>query len=175
MLFIDATFKSEPKPFYQIFNIIGHIDNKNLSIFLMKYKYESLYVNIFGNIKILLHNYNIKVNFDKIKIMTDFEKVLRNAIKYSFPNSICYFHYIKCIIKKIKELGLLKKKHLINVYKIILVLKLFPFLKITDKKEIVLCIVENYFKKNNNNTTYKLYRFSKNRYYRFFEFLLFGR
>ena len=94
----------------------------------MKYKYESCCVNIFENVKILQHNYNIKVNFEKIKIMTDFEKALRNAIKYSFSNSICYFHYIKCIIKKIKELGLLKKKQLTNSYKIILVFKLFPFL-----------------------------------------------
>ena len=114
MLFIDATFKCIPKTFYQTLNISAYIDNKNLSIpiisVLMKFKNEDSYIIIFENIKILLHNRNIKVKFEKLKII-DFEKTLRNEIKYSFPKSIilgCYFHCIKCKIKKLKELGLLK-------------------------------------------------------------------
>ena len=81
---------------------------------LMKFKKEICYVNVFENFKILLYENNIKIDFDKIKIMTDFEISLRKAVRYSFPNSPligCYFHYLKSIIKKIKELGLLKKNN----------------------------------------------------------------
>ena len=44
--------------------------------------------------------------------MSDYETGLRNALKIAFPNAViisCYFHYLKSIVKKVKELGMLKK------------------------------------------------------------------
>ena len=78
----------------------------------MKTKTEISYKNVFDNFKLILLDYNIKVDFSKIYIFTNFEKSLRNAIVFSFPNSNligCYFHYIKSLVKKMKELGMLKK------------------------------------------------------------------
>ena len=117
---------------------------------LMKFKKEICYVNVFENFKILLYENNIKIDFDKIKIMTDFEISLRKAVRYSFPNSPligCYFHYLKSIIKKIKELGLFKKKQFPSIYNIIFIFKLFPFINERDKKDIILYIIKNYIKK----------------------------
>ena len=73
----------------------------------MKAKTEISYKNVFYNFKLLLLDYNINIDFSKIYIVLDFEKGLRNAIVYSFPNLNligCYFHYIKSLIKKMKEL-----------------------------------------------------------------------
>ena len=128
---------------------------------LMKFKKEICYVNVFENFKILLYENNIKIDFDKIKIMTDFEISLRKAVRYSFPNSPligCYFHYLKSIIKKIKELGLFKKKQFPSIYNIIFIFKLFPFINEIDKKDIILYIIKNYIKKNDNDSSIKIYR-----------------
>lgn len=43
--------------------------------------------------------------------MTDFEASLRKALKQFYPKAKsrgCWFHYRKCILKKIKRLGILK-------------------------------------------------------------------
>lgn len=116
-LFIDGTFKSFPISYSQVLNIIGVIKKENISIpilsVIMKYKYEISYINMFANLKLMLTEYSIDVDFSKIYMMSDYEKSLRKAIKKEFPNTPllgCYFHFSKAIIKKYKELGLLKKK-----------------------------------------------------------------
>ena len=97
---MDGTYRSCPKTFYQIFNIIGHLKEKNLTLpilsVLMKTKYEISYYNLFENIKLMIFENKINVDFSKIYFMTDFESALRNSLKKSFPESAilgCYFHY----------------------------------------------------------------------------------
>jgi hypothetical protein len=55
IIFIDGTFKSCPKNFKQIVNIIDHINNKNLTFpkvsVIIKTKYECSYFNLFELIK----------------------------------------------------------------------------------------------------------------------------
>ena len=95
MLFIDDTFKSSPRNFYQILNIIGYIPKKDL------------FIPIFSSL--LVASLNLKIDFAKIKFMADYEINLRNAIIKIFPNSEimgCYFHYIKNLYNKLKESGL---------------------------------------------------------------------
>lgn len=79
----------------------------------MLHKFEVSYINIFENLKIICIENNININFENITFMSDFEYGLRKALKISFPNSSilgCYYHYVKNIFKKFKELGLCKKK-----------------------------------------------------------------
>ena len=124
ILFLDGTFKCSPKSFYQIFNIVRHLKNKNISLpilsVIMKNKYQISYINLFENFKLILKEHNISIDNNKIYLMLDYESALRNALKICFPNCIilgCYFHYLQCIVKKIKELGLLKKHIVLKVYK----------------------------------------------------------
>ena len=67
ILFIDGTFPSAPKPFYQILNIIGNIPEKNLTVaiisVLMTCKSEISYINVFENFKLLVNENNINIDF----------------------------------------------------------------------------------------------------------------
>lgn len=141
IIFIDGTFRSAPKSFYQVLNMIGHLNAKNLLLpiasIIMKNKSEISYINTFENLKFIFLENNIKIDFNKIYFMCDFEIALRNAIKYCFPDAIiigCYFHYVKALVKKFKELGLLKKKIFVKYYKILFVFKLFPYFTSEEKK-----------------------------------------
>ena len=93
----------------------------------MKTKNEKSYYNIFENIKLLLNENNITVDFTKINIMCDFERGLRTALKKSFPNTIIlgyFFHYIKSIYNKCKKIGLITKKYFLETYKILIFFKI---------------------------------------------------
>lgn len=68
---------------------------------IIKTKKDKIYFKIFENLKIMLNESNIKLDFTKINFMCDFEKSLRNEIIKSFHDSPilkCYFHYIKALI-----------------------------------------------------------------------------
>ena len=117
ILFIDGTFRLAPKPFYQILDKIGNIPEKNLTVVilsgLMTSKSELSYINVFENLKLLVKENNIKIDFNNIHFKSDYEKGIRNGIKKTFEKSNiygCYFHYIKSIFKKYK--GLVKKNPL---------------------------------------------------------------
>ena len=88
ILFMDGTFRSCPKSYYQVFNIIGHLKLKNISIpimsVIMKHKYEICYINLFENLKIMLYENHIDIDFSKIYLMTDFERAIRNMLKNVF-------------------------------------------------------------------------------------------
>lgn len=51
ILFFDRTFHSCHKSFYQVFNIVCHLKNKNICLplvsVIIKYKYELSYINLF--------------------------------------------------------------------------------------------------------------------------------
>ena len=85
----------------------------------MKTKSEQSYYNIFENLKIMLNENKINIDFKKINIMTDYEKGLRCAVKKSFPDSPilgCFYHYIKAIFNKCKKLGLVTKKYFLDTF-----------------------------------------------------------
>ena len=64
-LFIDATFKIEPKNYYQILNIIGYDETKNFNMpvfhIIMSNKSFESYNKIFQEILNLLDEYKIKI------------------------------------------------------------------------------------------------------------------
>ena len=150
-LFIDGTFRSCPNTHKQILNILGYINTKNLTMpiasIMMRTKNENSYYTIFENIKVMLNELKLVVDFKKIYIYSDFEKSLRNALKRSFPETPilgCYFHYIKCLFDKFKSLSLMKKKNIKVNLKILFFFKLFPFLYKEDQQELLKNIIDAY-------------------------------
>ena len=86
--------------------------------------------------------------------MSDCETGLRNALKISFPNAVIlgwYFHYLKSIVKKVKELGMLNKNILLKTYKLLFFFKVYPFLLPNDKTEFIKYLIENYINELDNN------------------------
>ena len=165
-IFIDGTFLSCPKSFKQILNILGYINTKNLTIplisIIMKTKNENAYFNIFEDIKIMLTELKLNINFKNIYIISDFEKGLRNAIIKSFLESKilgCYFHYIKCLIGKFKSLGMLYKKYTNKACKLLFFFKLFPFLYEKDKNELLNNIINAFISNENKSELQKFYYF----------------
>jgi hypothetical protein len=101
-IYIDATYKSCPKSFYQLLNIAGYIPEINhlIPLFMipMSSKNEYLYNKVFKNIISVLGGDGISLKDITNKFMCDFEPALFNSIKFNFKDVLidgCYFHYIK--------------------------------------------------------------------------------
>ena len=119
LLFLDGTFKSCPRNFYQYFNIISYLPEKDLIIpiftAVLTSKTETIYNYTLMEFKKLIKVINLDIDYNKIKFMSDFEINLRNAIYNNFPQSEilgCDFHYIKNLYCKMKKLGMTKKKEI---------------------------------------------------------------
>ena len=115
-IFMDGTFYSCPKKYYQLYNIIGKEKKTGIiipiSFILMTHKSYSLYYHAFNNIKTLLLKNNIEYKEKELKFMMDFEKSSRKAIKSIFPDRLllgCFFHFTKALWNKAKKEDLCKK------------------------------------------------------------------
>ena len=90
-IYIDDTFKACPKNYYQILKI--NIKTKNLNkiipIFniIMTNKTYISYLNVFNDIKILLAINKIKIEWENILFISDFENSLFKTIVKVFPNT----------------------------------------------------------------------------------------
>lgn len=77
---MDATFKSAPKHFYQIFNILVFIEEEKLCfpvVFaLMASQLCLSYKKILQDIKLILNQNKIEWNYNKMGVAYDFEKSL---------------------------------------------------------------------------------------------------
>ena len=141
-IFIDGTFKVAPKNWYQLLNIFGYDKTHKffmpLAFIILSSKSEEIYNEVFYKIITLVKAHTDLKSFDKVKIMSDFEIGLRNAIKNNFESCLldgCYFHYCKAIWKKIKKLNLFKKDLRFNTIIISFIMKSYPFIK-EGKREI---------------------------------------
>ena len=150
-IFIDGTFKSAPKKFYQILNICGYYkDIKGIiPIFmvLLTGKSEYLYDAIFIDIKKIMKDNGINVENIPKKFMLDFEKGLMNAVKKNFDDvkiDGCYFHFLKLLWTKAKNLGLCKVNKLKRTKILIFMLKIIPFIEIDDR-EMFFKRIEEYY------------------------------
>ena len=151
VIFMDGTFKSCPKGYYQIYNILGRDVNVGEIIplfhILMTQKSYDLYYNIFSFIKTLLDKNSIVIDFKKINFMLDFEKASRKALKEIFPLADvkgCYYHYAKALWAKAKRLGLTRKKIVFETYTLIFAFKIYQFIPEKDKKEYLNEIISIY-------------------------------
>lgn len=111
--FCDGTFKSAPKPFYQLFIIYGDLGSSSattnvvpLFFVLMSDKKESTYSALFD----VLHARFPEWKLEKIHL--DFEVATSNALRIIFPNikiKKCYYHFTNSLWRKAKSLGIKTK------------------------------------------------------------------
>ena len=162
-LFFDATFKSCPKSMYEIFNIAGFFKDIDgiipLMYIPMSNKSERLYTIVLDNVLKILKLFNIDINSITNLMMSDFEIALRNSIKNSFPQAIldgCFFHYSKLLWKYAKRLGLCSKNNLKKTKLFIFLLKIFPYIKLDEKKEYF-TEIDEHFKIDNKYNKFLIY------------------
>lgn len=105
----DGTFKVTPKPFFQMYTLLVDLGSDPESNYFVPVIYALLpdksqytYERLFNILKVQL----------KLQIKTykcDYEIAVINAVKNCFGGSEikgCYFHYMKALLKKSKEIGL---------------------------------------------------------------------
>ena len=99
-VFADGTFKTAPRPFTQVFNILISYKGVVLPVFhiLMTGKPYGLYQKVFNRLA------NLFPKFKPVFINTDFEGAMFKAIKKTFPRAMttgCWFHYCKAVLRAI--------------------------------------------------------------------------
>ena len=158
-IYIDGTFKSSPKLYFQILNIVGYYKEINgivpIFMIIMAGKSEYLYDIIFKDIKNILIDNGINIKNIPKNFMLDFEKGLINSVKNNFDGIIidgCFFHFVKLLWSKAKILGLCKSDKIKATKILIFMLKIIPFLEIDDTKNFFTKIEEYY---SFNNDVYK--------------------
>jgi len=115
--FLDGTFAVSPPGFEQLLIIIVYVPSLKIfypaAYILLSGKPERLYFHAFSTLVTLAaeHNYILKPTL----LMMDFEAGMRNAAKMAFKVediaiSGCYFHFVKCLMKRAQTLGLIKRK-----------------------------------------------------------------
>ena len=161
--FIDGTFKSCPKEFYQVLNIAGFFPNLNsiVPLFMIPCtgKSELLYNEIFIELKRIYNLTGHKIENTPKYIMIDFEKSLQNSIKKNFENKLingCFFHFVKLLWNKAKSFGLCTKNKIKNTKILVFIFKLFPFIAI-DERICIFNKLEEYYGEDENRNNYKKY------------------
>ena len=148
-IFIDGTFKSCPKGYYQVLNIAGFYPDINsiIPIFMVPCtrKTEYLYNEIFSEIKriYLLTGHKKEEIPNHIMI----ERSIQKSIKTNFKDAIvngCYFHYSKLLWNTAKKYGLCTKDKIKNTKILLFILKIFPFIFIGEREELFEKL-ENYY------------------------------
>lgn len=141
--FIDATFKSTPKPFYQLLVVHGDLGStvnttKVVPLFfaLMSHKDENSYLQLFNMLKNKAPNWMPKV------VHIDFEMAISNALKHHFPNVAirrCYFHFKQTIYRKYKNMNGSKMKIYKKIVSLCTVLPLLPLEMVTEGYIYIKC------------------------------------
>ena len=101
--FVDETFKTAPRPFYQCLVIHCLLLGKAwaYSYVLMMTKTERDYERVFNKVKEI-------TNIKPLYFGVDYEKGLSNALRSVFNVKIryCFFHFGQSIWRKIQQIGL---------------------------------------------------------------------
>lgn len=113
--FVDATFKTSPRPFPQLLSILGDLRSTSqttsvipLIHVLMSDKKESTYAALFDILKTKFPDWCPTI------FHADFEIAVANALRCFFPHisvKKCYFHYCQSLWRKAKSIGLKSKLH----------------------------------------------------------------
>jgi hypothetical protein len=109
-LYVDGTFRSTPRPYYQYVTILGKYRDRvlNLASCLLTGKtighYRQLFQCLKLNVRRLTHH-----RLQPRRVMCDFEQALVTALETEFLGvrvSGCYFHFCQSLHRHIQELGL---------------------------------------------------------------------
>ena len=109
-IFMDGTFKSCPKSFYQLYNIIGKDKNTGLIIplifVLMSHKSYDMYYFVFKFMKNILEKEKIDFCVQNTYFMLGFEISNKKALNIIYLVSkilLRYFYYVKALFTKSKK------------------------------------------------------------------------
>jgi len=108
-LLMDGTFKSCPKPFYQLYTIIAYTNTFYMPMVfaLLPDKMQSTYETLFHYL--LQQCVVTGLKCEPQQILTDFERAAMNAVEVKFPKSQlvgCRFHLGQTWWRRIQSLGL---------------------------------------------------------------------
>ena len=127
----DGTFYTVPTQFFQLWTIFATVGRHTVPAIncLMTAKTQELY-------KAVLESISAKIpQFKPEFSMSDWEPAARNAIKEVHPQIKiygCWFHYTKCIWRKIQKLGLANTfKNNIEIQAFLRQLMAIPFLPVS--------------------------------------------
>ena len=112
-LFIDGTFATCPRPFYQTLYLRGKVGNNDLTIAhaLFPNKQEQTYKDVLQKVQDVYTEADKPINF--MEAHMDCEKAIINATKAVFPNctiQLCYFHVTDAICRHAAMVGLTDSK-----------------------------------------------------------------
>lgn len=133
-VYMDATFRTCPRPFTQFFTILGDVHGFVVPLVqvLMSQRTIGHYRQIFQRVKQAVRRTSHH-NWRPQRVICDFELALHTSIETELPHarlSGCYFHYTQSIWRRVQELRLavpyLQDHHLTRVIKKILAIGYLP-------------------------------------------------
>jgi len=100
----DATFKTAPRPFKQLFNIMVSYGGVAIPIFhvCMTSKHNGLYEGVMQKVRSVCPRLEPRI------MKSDYELALMKALQSVFPNATlsgCYFHYSQAVFRAIMRPG----------------------------------------------------------------------
>jgi hypothetical protein len=109
ILYMDGTFSTCPRIFYQLFTINIIVDGKQVPALyaLLPSKSRETYNKMFTSIKEQMQNLNFTL--PPSVVLIDFEIALRQSVQLQFPVAYikgCYFHFTQCLYRWIQTHGL---------------------------------------------------------------------
>ena len=110
LLFMDATFRCCPRPYKQMFTILGQFQGHVVPLVyaLMTRRGIGQYRQVFQCVKTTVRE-RTHHHWRPAQIMCNFERVLWTSIETELPRARlqgCYFHFTQTLFRKVQELGL---------------------------------------------------------------------
>jgi hypothetical protein len=103
-LLCDATFKTSPRPFKQLFNLMVSYEGVAIPILhvCMTSKHHALYEGVMIKIRSICPHLEPRI------IKSDFELALMKSLQRAFPSVVlsgCFFHYTQAVFRAIMRPG----------------------------------------------------------------------
>lgn len=111
-LYVDATFRTSPAPYAQIFNVLGDFHGRVLPFVtaFMAHRTVGHYRQVIRRIKRAVLRY-CERDWQPDAVVMDFEQALITAVETELPLARlegCYFHFNQALWRHIQELGLVR-------------------------------------------------------------------
>jgi len=108
-LYMDGTFQTCPRLFYQIFSIhiVKYGQTFPMVYGLLPNKQQATYNRMFMMVKEAALNLGLELT--PSSVLSDFEQALINSVRLNFPTAQyrrCYYHYSQAIWRKVQASGL---------------------------------------------------------------------